>query len=43
MTQELPEQVKRWTARRRQALVLQLLRGETTVVEAARQQALQVA
>ena len=42
MTQELPEQVKRWTAKRRQALVLQLLRGETTVVEAAREHGLTV-
>jgi len=42
MTDELPENVKRWTAKRRQALVLQLVRGETTVVEAARQHGLTV-
>lgn len=42
MTQERPEQVKRWTAKRRQALVLQVLRGETTVVEAAREHGLTV-
>jgi transposase-like protein len=34
---ELPQEIKRWTAKRRTALVLQLLRGETTVAEAARQ------
>ena len=34
---ELPSEIKRWTAKRRTALVLQLLRGETTVAEAARQ------
>ena len=33
---ELPSDIKRWTARRRSALVLQLLRGETTIAEAAR-------
>ena len=42
MTDELPENVKRWTAKRRQALVLQLVRGETTVFEAARQHGLTV-
>ena len=34
---ELPQESKRWTAKRRTARVLQLLRGETTVAEAARQ------
>ena len=33
---ELTQEVLRWTAKRRTALVLQLLRGETTVAEAAR-------
>ena len=42
MTDELPKNVKRWTAKRRQALVLQIIRGETTVVEAARQHGLTV-
>jgi transposase-like protein len=42
MTNEIPEDVKRWTAKRRQALVLQILRGETTAVEAARQHGLTV-
>lgn len=37
MTHELPEEIKRWTAQRRTALVLQILRGETTANEAARQ------
>lgn len=34
---ELPQEIKRWTAKRRTALVLQILRGETTAAEAARQ------
>jgi transposase-like protein len=34
---------QRWTAKRRAALVLALLRGETTVAEAARQHGLTVA
>ena len=34
---------KRWTAKRRAALVLAILRGETSVAEAARQQGLTVA
>lgn len=33
---EIPDDVKRWTAKRRQALILQLVRGETTPAEAAR-------
>ena len=32
----LPEDIQRWTAKRRAALVMSILRGETTVVEAAR-------
>ena len=40
---ELPDEVKRWTAKRRSALVLSILRGETSVQEAARQHALTVA
>jgi hypothetical protein len=42
MTQEIPDEVKRWTAKRRQALILQLVRGETTAVEAARKYGLGV-
>lgn len=37
MTEQLPEDIKRWTAKRRTALILQIIRGETTVNEAARQ------
>lgn len=40
---EIPEDVKRWTAKRRAALVLSILRGETSVQEAARQHGLTVA
>ena len=42
MTQEIPDDVKRWTAKRRQALILQLVRGETTPAEAARKYGLTV-
>ena len=42
-TPEIPEQVQRWTAKRRTALVLSLLKGETSVAEAARQHGLTVA
>ncbi len=31
---ELPEDIQRWTAKRRAALVLSIVKGETTVVEA---------
>ncbi|MGD2064051.1 MAG: helix-turn-helix domain-containing protein [Nitrospirota bacterium] len=41
-TPEIPEQVQRWTARRRVALVLSFLKGETSVQEAARQHGLTV-
>ncbi len=40
---DLPEDVKRWTAKRRSALVLSILRGETSVQEAARKHGLTVA
>ena len=33
----LPDEIKRWTAPRRAALVLQILRGEITTAKAARQ------
>jgi len=39
---ELPDEIKRWTAKRRTALVLQILRGQTTEAEAARQHGLKV-
>ena len=37
-----PESVQRWTAKRRSALVLSILRGETSAQEAARQHGLTV-
>ncbi|MCA9469301.1 MAG: hypothetical protein KC643_28195 [Nitrospira sp.] len=37
------EPIERWTAKRRGALVLRLLKGETSVAEAARQHGLTVA
>ena len=37
-----PEEVQRWTAKRRAALVISLLKGETTAVEAARRHGLKV-
>src|SRR5215470_13988441 len=37
------EEVQRWTAKRRAALVMSLLKGETTVAEAARRHGLKVA
>jgi transposase-like protein len=43
MTNGHDEQLKRWTAKRRVALVLELLRGNTSVVEAARTHGLTVA
>lgn len=38
-----PEDIQRWTAKRRAALVMSILRGETTIVEAARKHGLTVA
>ncbi len=43
MTNGHDEQLKRWTAKRRAALVLDILRGDTSVAEAARKHALTVA
>ena len=40
---EQQDSPRRWTAKRRAALVLSILRGETSVAEAARQQGLTVA
>ena len=31
MTEELPDEVQRWTAKRRSALILSIVKGETTV------------
>jgi transposase-like protein len=41
--EERPEEVQRWTAKRRAAVVISLLKGETTAVEAARRHGLKVA
>src|SRR6187200_919368 len=41
--EELVETPQRWTARRRAALVLSLLRGETSAAEAARKHGLTMA
>ena len=38
----LPEKVERWTAQRRAALALSILKGETSVKEAARKHGLKV-
>ena len=43
MRTELPEKVQRWTAKRRSALVLSILQGETSSQEAARKHGLTVA
>jgi transposase-like protein len=37
------EEIQRWTAKRREALVMSLLKGETTAAEAARRHGLKVA
>lgn len=39
---EVPENPQRWTAKRRSALVLSILKGETTAKEAARKHGLKV-
>lgn len=43
MIAEIPENVERWTAKRRVALVVSILKGEISVAEAARRHALTVA
>ena len=43
MVEELPEQIQRWTAKRRSALALQILKGETSAREASRKHGLTVA
>jgi len=42
MAEELPENIQRWSAKRRAALVLSILRGETSTQEAARKHGLTV-
>jgi transposase-like protein len=43
MTNGHDEHLKRWTAKRRVALVLEILRGDTSVAEAARKHGLTIA
>ena len=43
MTSESTEPIERWTAKRRVALVVSMLKGETSVAEAARTHGLTVA
>ena len=43
MADETSDSIQRWTAKRRTALVLRILKGETSVVEAARKHGLPVA
>ncbi|MCZ6781199.1 MAG: transposase, partial [Nitrospirae bacterium] len=40
---ETPDSIQRWTAKRRVALVVSILKGDTSVAEAARQHGLTVA
>ena len=37
MSAVMEEEIKRWTARRKSALVLEILQGKTTISEASRQ------
>lgn len=43
MAEKLPGKVERWTSKRRMALIVSILRGETSVQEAARKHGLTVA
>lgn len=43
MSEDLPGDVQRWTAKRRAALVVSILRGETSAPEAARSHGLTLA
>jgi transposase-like protein len=40
---QLPDNIQRWTAQRRAALILSILKGETSIAEAAREHDLTVA
>ena len=42
MAEGIPDDLQRWTAKRRAALVLSILKGETSVAEAARKHGLKV-
>ncbi len=37
MSTTMEEEIKRWTARRKSALVMEILQGKTTVAEASQQ------
>lgn len=37
MSKVMDEEIKRWTAKRKSALVLEIIQGKTTVAEASRQ------
>jgi hypothetical protein len=43
VTEELPDEVQRWTAKRRTALIVSIMKGETTMQEAARKHGLTLA
>jgi transposase-like protein len=43
MPSELPDKVQRWTAKRRAAVALMILKGETSSQEVARKYGLRVA
>jgi hypothetical protein len=43
LAREVPDDIQRWTARRRMALVLSILKGEITLDDGARQHGLTVA
>lgn len=43
MVHEIPDNLQRWTAKRRVALIVSILKGETSVAEAARKHGLTVA
>ena len=43
MADETPDSIQRWTAKRRVALVVSILKGDTSVADAARQHGLTVA
>src|SRR5665811_35881 len=43
VSDELPEEAQRWTAKRRSALIVSIIRGESSVQEAARKYGLTVA
>ncbi len=43
VNKKIPEQIQRWTAKRRTALVLPVLKGETSAQEAARKHGMRLA